>query len=257
MRDLDYDQTLCRRGCIIDKKRGNFLKMDRHKYVRQAVHGVTPITDDLRKGLYREGFNEMQFFSGPNFVSVDTPFSLVDGCLFAQLVDLFDRGTSMGREGFSKSYEKLWSDMRKCIDRCHKDGVIKATVAKDPQKFITYDPNIFPMLEAFQKSGKTVFLLTNSLWDYTQVVMNYLEGRKTGSSKDLRWTAYFDLIITGGNKPAFLEDEGSLQLFRVDPVCTSMHTERTLLSNPTNPNSNPTNAKSNPTNPNSNPTNPK
>lgn len=43
--------------------------------------------------------------------------------------------------------------------------------------------------------------------DYTQVVMNYLEGRKAGTKKDLKWADYFDVIIVGGNKPAFLEDD--------------------------------------------------
>ena len=50
------------------------------------------------------------------------------------------------------------------------------TYAVDPEKYIVYDPNIFPMLKEFRRAGKKVFLVTNSLWDYTQVVMNYLEG---------------------------------------------------------------------------------
>ena len=64
------------------------------------------------------------------------------------------------------------------------------------------------MLQSFRKAGKKVFLLTNSLWDYTNVVMNYLESRRSGDNKTLKWTDSFDLIITGGNKPAFLTDEG-------------------------------------------------
>lgn len=52
-----------------------------------------------------------------------------------------------------------------------------------------------------------VFLLTNSLWEYTHVVMNYLQGRKAGDDKDFAWTEYFDLIFVGGNKPAFLLDD--------------------------------------------------
>ena len=37
--------------------------------------------------------------------------------------------------------------------------------------------------------------------------MNYLEGRKAGEEKDLKWAEYFDVVIVGGNKPAFLEDD--------------------------------------------------
>ena len=66
---------------------------------------------------------------------------------------------------------------------------------------------VFPMLQRFKAAGRKVFLLTNSLWDFTNVVMNYLEGQKTHQHKDLAWTEYFDLIIVGGNKPAFLLEE--------------------------------------------------
>ena len=211
---LEYSQNLCRRGCLIDKKRGNLLKLDQHNYVRNAEHGLTPLSREERQDVYRNNYHEMQAFSGPDFVNIDTPFSLVDACLFAQLVDLKDR---VGGVLIEKVYPQLWSDLRSCVDRCHKDGVIKKTVEKNPEKYITYDPNIFPMLESFHKSGRKTFLLTNSLWDYTHVVMNYLQGKKSGDDKDMKWTEYFDLIIVAGNKPGFLvDDRGALPLFRVE-----------------------------------------
>jgi hypothetical protein len=36
------------------------------------------------------------------------------------------------------------------------------------------DPHLVPMLQMYKASGRKVFLATNSLWDYTNVVMNYL-----------------------------------------------------------------------------------
>jgi len=223
--DLVYSQDMHRRGCLIDKKRGNVLKLDRHKYVIYAEHGLQPIGRDERKKLYRQNYQGIQDMSGPSYTNTDTPFSLVDSCLFAQLVDLKDREGAASPFLAAKSYEQIWNDMRKCVDRCHKDGVIKSTVAQCPEKYITYDPNIFPMLDAFRRAGRKVFLLTNSLWDYTQVVMNYLEGRKAGDDKDLAWTEYFDIVIVGGNKPAFLTDERSLALFQVD-----VHKDGALLN---------------------------
>ena len=67
------------------------------------------------------------------------------------------------------------------------------------------------MLKQLRNSGKKLFLLTNSLFDYTHVVMNYLEGgisKAHSTNRDAKWMEYFDLIIVGGNKPAFLLDEG-------------------------------------------------
>lgn len=36
------------------------------------------------------------------------------------------------------------------------------------------DKQLVPMLQMYKKSGRKVFLATNSLWDYTNVVMNFL-----------------------------------------------------------------------------------
>lgn len=44
--------------------------------------------------------------------------------------------------------------------------------------------------------------------------MNYLFARKVPPRQpgdeplDLKWAEYFDIVIVGGNKPAFLIDEG-------------------------------------------------
>jgi hypothetical protein len=83
---ISYSQKMYRRGCVIDKRRGNILKLDRHKYVRYAEHGLTPLSRDQRKTSYRQSHQEILDMSGPNYVNIDTPFSLVDACLFAQLV---------------------------------------------------------------------------------------------------------------------------------------------------------------------------
>lgn len=136
-----YSRNMYRRGCVIDKKRGNILKLDRFKYVRVAEHGMTPLTAIERKSIYKynhEGLHEMM---GSNYENIDTPFSLIDTCLFAQLVDLKDRlGTSCDILA-SRSYNQLWLDCRKCVDKCHKNGAIKLTVAANPAKYIVYDPN--------------------------------------------------------------------------------------------------------------------
>ena len=41
--DFEYDHTYMVRGLVVDKRRGNILKMDRHKYVKVAQHGFKPL----------------------------------------------------------------------------------------------------------------------------------------------------------------------------------------------------------------------
>jgi hypothetical protein len=75
---------------------------------------------------------------------------------------------------------------------------------------------VFPMLNNFRQSGRKTFLATNSLWEYTQVVMNYLyygnqqqHDQQQQLYYDLKWTEFFDVVIVGANKPAFLKPENS------------------------------------------------
>ena len=43
------------------------------------------------------------------------------------------------------------------------------------------------MLKMLRASGRKLFLATNSLWDYTHVIMNFvLEGR-SGADKSYDW----------------------------------------------------------------------
>ena len=67
-------------------------------------------------------------------------------------------------------------------------------------------PELGRMLSQLQLGGKQVFLLTNSLYDYTDTVMTFLLGAE--------WIDYFDLVICGARKPGFLLDP-YLPLFQV------------------------------------------
>ncbi len=71
-------------GLIIDIKRGNFLKVDRHKYVRKAYHGLDELTASERKSVYSKEVTT--FTTDSNYVNIDTLFLLIDALLFAHLV---------------------------------------------------------------------------------------------------------------------------------------------------------------------------
>lgn len=47
---------------------------------------------------------------------------------------------------------------------------------------------------------KQVFLLTNSLWDYTHVVMNFLSGKAKREERTTEWLDLFDVVIVGACK---------------------------------------------------------
>ena len=215
--EFDYDASFWTRGLIIDTQRGNFLKIDRHKYVRVAYHGFNEISPTTRKHLYSKTFNKVISFSEKHFVNMDTLFQYVDAHLFASLVNLKDQ------EEYDvlnlKTYAEMYKEVRECVDLCHRDGVIKDEVARDPVPFIVKDPNLVPMLQRFREDGIKVFLLTNSYWPYTSTVMNYLyHGERVSDERqrENEWLELFDLVIVGSCKPAYMLDP-YLNLFRVDP----------------------------------------
>jgi len=237
---IPYSATAFRRGLIIDKLRGNILKVDRHRYVRHAMHGLREMTADERKNTYMQSVHT---FTEGHYVQIDTLFLLVDALLFAHLVQVKTDAaatTGVNAEFFAKkSFEQLYRDIRQCVDLCHRDGAIKNAVISDPCKYIIHDEGTVGMLRRLKQAGKKTFLLTNSMWEYTQVVMSYLvygprlrpaepepePGKPVGQQQQLqqqqqqqplRWEDLFDVIIVGANKPSFLSDE-FLSLFQVEP----------------------------------------
>jgi hypothetical protein len=50
--DLTFDWQYMARGLVIDKRRGNMLKIDRHKYVKMAHHGFKELSRESRMETY-------------------------------------------------------------------------------------------------------------------------------------------------------------------------------------------------------------
>ena len=101
-------------------------------------------------------------------------------------------------------YDKLFGDIRTAIDEAHRDDTLKSVIKADLPAYIVKDPLLGETLHKFRSSGKKLFLLTNSLYDYTDVVMSYLlDGERKAYPS---WRNYFDIVIVGGAKPAFFNE---------------------------------------------------
>eukprot|EP00168_Porphyra_purpurea_P017299 TRINITY_DN592_c0_g1_i5.p1 TRINITY_DN592_c0_g1~~TRINITY_DN592_c0_g1_i5.p1 ORF type:complete len:616 (+),score=161.93 TRINITY_DN592_c0_g1_i5:1953-3800(+) len=206
-----YDHHYFIRGLVVDKARGNIIKMDRHKYVKVALHGFRALSKAEREAVYDPTESAWNSFAEPNYAVLDTIFSIPDAYLFALLIDYKDAHPGE----ITQSNAQIYTDVRRSVDLCHRDGYIKEQVAADPARFIHVDPNLVPMLERLRRSGRKMFLLTNSLWDYTDVVMSFLYNAAGASHVGRDWKDLFDVIICGSCKPGFLIDK-RLSLYRVD-----------------------------------------
>ncbi|HTJ46269.1 MAG TPA: HAD-IG family 5'-nucleotidase [Kofleriaceae bacterium] len=206
IKSLFYDPHWAIRGLMVDRLLGNVFKMDRHSYVGRCYHGARKLTQDERKQLYR---NEKINLSSDRYDWIDTLFGLPEVVMYVTLVDYFDRA----RPG-AVDYEKLFGDIRKSIDEAHRDDTLKSVIKADLAGFIVKDPELGETLHKFRSSGKKLFLLTNSLWDYTDAVMTFLLDEKRRAYPS--WRHYFDVVIVGGAKPAFFNEQRPF--VQIDPV---------------------------------------
>jgi 5'-nucleotidase len=206
VRGLSYPPERAIRGIVVDHQHGNIFKMDRHGHVGRVFHGLTALAREQRAELYRR---ERIRLSAPRYAWIDTLFALPEAVMYQQLVEHLDRE----RPG-QVPYSQLWRDVRECIDEAHRDDSLKSVIRADLARFLKPDDELAATLHRLRSSGKRLFLLTNSLWDYTDALMRFLlDGKLPAYSS---WRSYFDIVIVGGAKPAFFTDRNPF--VEIEPV---------------------------------------
>jgi HAD superfamily 5'-nucleotidase-like hydrolase len=205
IRALSYDPRWAIRGLMVDRLNGNVFKMDRHAYVGRCYHGFRELDFEQRRQTYR---NEKINLSSDRFEWIDTLFGLPEAVMYSTMVDWADKKTG------TVDYDKLFGDIRTAIDEAHRDDTLKSVIKADLPAFIIKDPLLGETLHKFRSSGKKLFLLTNSLYDYTAQVMSYLlDGERKAYPS---WRNYFDIVIVGGAKPAFFNE--TRPFVQIDPA---------------------------------------
>ena len=189
---LKFDPNFVIRGLLVDRNRGNLLKVDGHKYVKIAFHGKQRLTKKERHETYnRDGIK------AEDFLSIDTFFALSEVQLFIEIVDYMRLNPGV----VNKSFVEVYDDLRDFIDLSHRDGSIKNEVLANLSEYFYKDHNTAKTLIGLREAGKKVFLLTNSHYSYTESVMSYLLNDEDEDHEN--WKDYFDYIIVGGSKPNF------------------------------------------------------
>ncbi len=196
---LKYKADEVIRGLLVDREKGNLLKINRFKQVCQVRHGQ----EELPVETY---FNDKVDQSAMDrFVSVDTLFSLPEAYLYVLLVELSKTG-ELGERSFSEIYD----DIRYGIDLTHRDGSLKTEIISNLDKYIYPDPHLALTLDKFIQNGKKLFVLTNSEYFYTEKVMSFLLDNKHPGYDS--WREYFEIIIVSGRKPRFFTEQNPFQV---------------------------------------------
>lgn len=194
---LVFDPELVVQGLVVDTERGNVVKANRFGYVKHAFHGTRPLPYDELRETYARTLVDLH---DRRWRFMNTLFSISEAGIYLQLVDLVDSGRMPARVG----YDDLYDTVRRTLDEAHLEGLLKAEIVADPDRFVDRDPDIPLTLLDQKESGKKVLLITNSEWDYAAPMLAYVFDPYLPDG--MTWRDLFDLAILGARKPAFFSE---------------------------------------------------
>jgi HAD superfamily 5'-nucleotidase-like hydrolase len=192
--DLEFVPDLFMRGLVIDKEHGNIVKANRFGSVKHAFHGTRPLPFERMREVYGRTRVDL---SEPRWAFMNTFFSLSEGCMYAQLVELLDERRLKGVMGYGELYDLV----RQTLDFAHMEGRLKADILADPERFVDLDPDLPLALLDQRAAGKKLLLITNSDWAYTLPIMAYAFDRFL--PEGTTWRDLFDIVIVSARKPSF------------------------------------------------------
>lgn len=204
IRKLTFDYNFAIRGLVIDRVKGNLLKLNRYTAIRASFHGMKPLDFKTHQKLYKSTYIDL---SNPDYMAIDTSFSISLAVMFAQIVELKDADT----QGRYPDYARIADDVLDALDEAHRDGSLKEVVKKNLDKYIIKDEVLVKNLEKYRKHGKKIFVLTNSDFYYTKLLLDYAINPFLKDCKS--WTELFEFVITFAQKPKFFyESQRFLQV---------------------------------------------
>ncbi|WP_243384268.1 HAD-IG family 5'-nucleotidase [Geothrix alkalitolerans] len=194
-----FDPRMVTRGLIVDTELGNLVKANRFGFVKRAMHGTRMLEFGEQRDAYTGTLVDL---SDPRWVFLNTLFSLSEGCLYAQAVDLMDQG-ALPRPF---EYASLYRHVRSRVDAQHLEGHLKAEIAAAPERYVVQDPEAALALLDQKAAGKKLMLITNSEWSFSAKMMAHAYDRHL--PEGMTWRELFDLVIVAARKPAFFTEHG-------------------------------------------------
>ena len=204
LKNLAFEEKRAIQGLIIDTICGNLLKISRYGEVKKAYHGEARLDTYSMQKIYR---NRVVHLYEERFYSLDTSFSISQGVLYGQLIELKKQGI------LTHSFSQIHRDLTYAIDLVHINGDLKTIVKNNIQNFIHQDPELASHLEYYKSFGKNLIIITNSDYPYCKLLMDY--AIQPFLKKYNCWSELFDITITFARKPHFFTT--SSPLLKINP----------------------------------------
>ncbi len=208
---LAFDPGWVIRGLCLDLELGNVVKPNRFGYVKRAYHGTRRLEYDEQRRVYARTIVDL---SEPRWVFLNTFFSLSEGCMYGQLVDLLDARRLPEVLGYTELYDR----MKRALDLAHMEGALKAEITERPEDYVVLDPETPLALLDQRRAGKKLLLVSNSEWFYTRAIMRYAFDRFLPDGMGFR--DLFDVFIVSARKPEFFTERAPLfEVVNDDGLC--------------------------------------
>ncbi|XP_023324415.1 cytosolic purine 5'-nucleotidase [Eurytemora carolleeae] len=219
--NLEYNPGFPVRGLWFDKELGNLVKVDELGQILVCIHGFRKLERAEIRAKYP---HEIQRNDKDRIFIMNTLFNLAETHLLASIIDFIDSEENIvhtengwilsgGKGKKTLTFKALFQDCRETIDYVHMDSMeLKKLTVADLPRYVKKNSCLLRMLRNIKDGGKKSFLLTNSDWWYTQIIMKYLLNDE--NSDEDEWMSWFDLVIVDGQKPRFFSS--GTPLLRVD-----------------------------------------
>ncbi|CAG5028316.1 unnamed protein product [Parnassius apollo] len=216
--EFEYDPSFPVRGLWFDTLYGNLLKVDAYGNILVCVHGFEFLKHSQVYELYP---NKFLTLDESRVYVLNTLFNLPETYLIACLIDFFTnspqytRGKTGVRCGdLAMSFKSIFQDVRSAVDFVHIHGDLKSKTIENLDLYLKKDERLPMFLSRIRESGAKLFILTNSDYNFTDKIMNYLFDFPHGAQVNdphRNWRTYFDWIVVDAKKPLFFGEGTTLR----------------------------------------------
>ncbi|XP_035012854.2 5'-nucleotidase domain-containing protein 3 [Hippoglossus stenolepis] len=202
LRKYEYIPNFAVRGLHYDVQKALLMKIDAFHYIQQGTvyRGLHPVSDEEVIAMYEGCHVPLEIMSdfygksshGQTMKQFMDIFSLPEMTLLSCVNDFFMR--------HNIDYEPvhLYKDVKEAIRDVHVKGIMYRAVEADIDKYICYGEQSHAVLKKLSESGKKMFLITNSPFDFVDRGMSFIVGKD--------WRDLFDVVIVQADKPSFFND---------------------------------------------------
>ncbi|KAJ6654556.1 hypothetical protein lerEdw1_006863 [Lerista edwardsae] len=196
----EYWPNFAVRGLHYDIAKGLLMKIDAFHYIQLGTvyRGLKPVPDEevleMYDGTHHIPLHQASGFygKGPAIKQFMDIFSLPEMTLLAVANDFFISNDI--------DYDPihLYKDVTDAIRDVHIKGFMYKWIMQDLEKYILRGDETYAVLHRLAKSGKKLFLITNSPFSFVDKGMRYMVGKD--------WRDFFDVVIVQADKPHFFND---------------------------------------------------